>query len=85
MVGVCPDQVSRHAELEERRKLGVAWRSIMTMGRVEGLMEDSLALRMPLVVVVDDLGVIRARNLPFAESKALVERLVKECEARSKR
>lgn len=85
VVGVCPDQVSRHAELEERRKLGVAWRSIMTMGRVEGLMEDSLALRMPLVVVVDDLGVIRARNLPFAESKALVERLVKECEARSKR
>jgi hypothetical protein len=71
--------------VEERRKLGVAWRSIMTLGRKEGVMEDSLALRLPLVVVVDDLGVIRGRNLPFAETKALVERLLIECEARSKR
>jgi hypothetical protein len=85
VVGVCPDRVSRHAEVEERRKLGVAWRSIMTLGRKEGVMEDSLALRLPLVVVVDDLGVIRGRNLPFAETKALVERLLIECEARSKR
>jgi peroxiredoxin len=85
VVGVCPDQVSRHAEVEERRKLGVAWRSIMTLGRKEGVMDESLALRLPLVVVVDDLGVIRGRNLPFAETKALVERLVAECEARSKR
>ncbi|MFN9787611.1 MAG: redoxin domain-containing protein [Planctomycetia bacterium] len=85
VVGVCPDQVSRHSEVEERRKLGVAWRSIMTLGRKEGVMDDSLALRLPLVVVVDDLGVIRGRNLPFAETKALVERLLLECEARSKR
>lgn len=85
VVGVCPDQVSRHAEQEERRKLGVAWRSIMTLGRKEGVMEESLAVRLPLVVVVDADGVIRGRNLPFAEAKALVERLVGEREARSGR
>ncbi|MEY2745915.1 MAG: hypothetical protein RL112_957 [Planctomycetota bacterium] len=85
VVGVCPDQVSRHAEQEERRKLGVAWRSIMTLGRKEGVMEESLAVRLPLVVVVDADGVIRGRNLPFAEAKALVERLVREREARSGR
>jgi hypothetical protein len=38
-----------------------------------------------LVVVVDADGVIRGRNLPFAEAKSLVERLVLELEASSRR
>jgi len=85
VVGVCWDQISRQADFDTRVQLGVRWRSIMTYTRDHELYATGMVLRAPTVVVLDDQGVIRGRNLPWAETRALVERLVAEHEANLRR
>ena len=81
IVGVSHDKVSRQADSDTRRKLGVRWRSIMTYESRHEIFETALAIRLPTTMVIDDEGVIRGRNLPWKEARALVERLVAEREA----
>ena len=59
---------------------GVDWRCALLGTRqseIAGLWSIQV---MPTVFVVDGEGVIRGRNLPWAEQQALIEKLVAEAE-----
>jgi len=61
---------------------GVDWRCAILGSRgsdVPGLWSIQF---MPAVFVVDGEGIIRGRNLPWAEQQALIEKLVSEVEAK---
>lgn len=83
IVGVNWDQIARQADFDTRHKLGVRWRSIMTYSSRHEIFEQAMVKRMPTVMLLDDEGVIRARNLPWQETRAMAERLVAEHEARA--
>lgn len=61
-------------------KAGVRWRVARIGSRSSDVAAGWSLQKLPAVFLVDAAGVIRARNLPWAELKAEIERLVSETE-----
>jgi hypothetical protein len=79
--GVC-EGLNPRAFHENLGAAGVDWRCAILGSRgsdVPGLWSIQF---MPAVFVVDGEGIIRGRNLPWAEQQALIEKLVSEVEAK---
>ncbi len=61
---------------------GVDWRCAILGSRGCDVAANYGVLNPPTVVVIDGEGVIRGRNLPWAEQRTLLEKLVAEAEAK---
>lgn len=79
--GVCEPHTQRTFR-ESLGAAGVNWRCALLGTRNSDIAGLWSIQAVPAVFVVDAAGVIRGRNLPWAEQQALIEKLVSEVEAK---
>jgi hypothetical protein len=81
-IGAVCDAHTRRSFSEFLGKTGIKWRCALLQSRQSDMAALWSVQFVPVVFVVDAKGVIRGRNLPWAEQQALIEKLVAEAEKR---
>ena len=74
------DTLPRKKVERRLRKDKIDWRVSMQFSRLGPLLIDWANETFPTTIVIDAEGTIQARNLPWEETPALIERLVSAAE-----
>lgn len=83
VVGVNAGPMERQKFYDRAAKLGLSFRTALLYRSSEENTERWAIKRFPTTVAIDADGVIRGRDLPWPEMRALLEKLVAEAEAKN--
>lgn len=82
VVGVNAGPMDRQGFYDRAARLGISFRTALLYRNVEANTQRWAVKRFPTTIAIDADGVIRGRDLPWPEMKALLEKLIAEAEAK---
>lgn len=85
MLGVNSGPADAESFYSKAAKLGISWRTGMLYRNADDVLQAWHVKSYPTVVVIDADGVIRGRDLPWEETRALLQELIGKAEARKPR